>query len=156
MMDIPLEGKGLRQLCGTVLIFEAIVIGLAIPVAIVLEHANHGLAGGIGGALAVCAVLIGGVVGRPRMGWAVLAGTVLQVLVIASGVVVHAMYVLGVIFAALWVTGIWLARRHQPAPSEGTSTPSATTPSATTPSATATPSAATTPTRPGTTSTHAP
>ena len=49
---------------------EAIVIGLAIPVAIVGEHANRGLAGGIGGGLAVCAVLIGGVVGRPRMGWA--------------------------------------------------------------------------------------
>ena len=38
----------------------------------------------------------------------------LQVLVIAAGVVVPAMYVLGVIFAALWVTGIWLARRHDP------------------------------------------
>ena len=112
-LDIPLEGKGIRQLCGTVLIMEAIVIGLAIPVAIVREHANRGLAGGIGGGLAVCALLIGGVVGRPRMGWALWAGTVLQVLVIAAGVVVPAMYVLGVIFAALWVTGIWLARRHE-------------------------------------------
>ncbi len=112
-LDIPLEGKGIRQLCGTVLIMEAIVIGLAIPVAIVLEHANRGLAGGVGGGLAVCALLIGGVVGRPRMGWALWAGTVLQVLVIAAGVVVPAMYVLGVIFAALWVTGIWLARRHE-------------------------------------------
>ena len=117
-LDIPLEGKGIRQLCGTVLIMEAIVIGLAIPVAIVLEHANRGLAGGIGGGLAVCALLIGGVVGRPRMGWALWAGTVLQVLVIAAGVVVPAMYVLGVIFAALWVTGIWLVRRHEtPSPS---------------------------------------
>jgi cytochrome bd-type quinol oxidase subunit 1 len=114
MIDIPLEGKAVRQLCGMVLIMEAIVIGLAIPVAIVLEHANHGLAGGIGGGLAVLAVLIGGVVGRPRMGWAVYAGTVLQVLVIAAGVVVPAMYVLGVIFAALWATGLWLARRYAP------------------------------------------
>jgi len=114
MIDIPLEGKAVRQLCGMVLIMEAVVIGLAIPVAIVLEHANHGLAGGIGGGLAVLAVLIGGVVGRPRMGWAVYAGTVLQVLVIAAGVVVPAMYVLGVIFAALWVTGLWLARRYAP------------------------------------------
>src|SRR3984893_18891807 len=105
--------KQLRQLCGTVLVMEAVVIGLAIPVAIVLEHANHGLAGGVGGALAVCAVLIGGVVGRPHMGWALWAGTVLQVLVIAAGVVVPAMYFLGVIFAALWVTGIWLVRRHE-------------------------------------------
>jgi hypothetical protein len=131
MIDIPLEGKAIRQLCGMVLVMEAIVIGLAIPVAIVLEHANHGLAGGIGGALAVLAVLIGGVVGRPRMGWAVYAGTVLQVLVIAAGVVVSAMYVLGVIFAALWVTGIWLARRHQaPRPSPSQPDPAPTTPRA--------------------------
>jgi len=103
----------MRQLCGTVLIMEAIILGLAIPVAVVLEHANRPLAGGIGGGLAVCAVLLSGVVGRPRMGWALKAGTVLQVAVIAAGIVVPAMYVLGVIFAALWVTGIWLARRHE-------------------------------------------
>ena len=115
-LDIPLEGKSIRQLCGIVLVFEAIVIGLAIPVAIVLEHTNHGLAAGIGGALAVCAILISGVVGRPRMGWALLAGTILQLLVIAYGVVVPAMYALGAIFAALWVTGIWLARRVTPRP----------------------------------------
>ena len=60
-------------------------------------------------------MLIGGVVGRPGMGWALWAGTGLQALVIAAGVVVPAMYVLGVIFAALWVTGIWLVRRHEPA-----------------------------------------
>jgi len=123
-LDIPLEGKGIRQLCGMVLIMEAIVIGLAIPVAIVLEHANRGLAGGIGGGLAVCALLIGGVVGRPRMGWALWAGTLLQVLVIAAGVVVPAMYILGVVFAALWVTGIWLVRRHE-TPKPQPSAPSA-------------------------------
>jgi Protein of unknown function (DUF4233) len=110
--NVPAEGKGIRQLCGTVLIMEAVVIGLAILPAIVLEHANRGLAGGIGGGLAVCALLVGGVVGRPRMAWAIAAGTVLQALVIAAGVVLPAMYVLGVIFAALWITGIWLARRH--------------------------------------------
>ena len=113
---IPVEGKGIRQLCGAVLVFEAVVIVLAIPVAIVLEHAHPGLAGGVGGGLAVCAVLIGGVVGRPRMAWALVAGTILQVLIIAAGVVVPAMYALGAIFAALWFTGIWLARRHAPSP----------------------------------------
>jgi hypothetical protein len=107
----PAEAKRLRQLCGTVLAMEAIVIGLAIPVAIVLEHVRHGLAGGVGGGLAVCALLLCGLVGRPGHRWALVAGTVLQALVIAAGAVVPAMYGLGAIFAALWITGIWLARR---------------------------------------------
>ena len=105
------EAKRLRQLCGTVLAMEAIVIGLAIPVAIVLEHVHRGLAGGVGGGLAVSALLLSGMVGRPGLGWALVAGTVLQALVIAAGAVVPAMYGLGAIFAALWITGIWLARR---------------------------------------------
>ena len=111
-----MSNKPLRQLCGTVLILEALVIGLAIPVAIVQEHLRHGVAGGVGGGLAVCALLLSGLVGRPGMGWALWAGTVLQVLVIASGVVVPAMYILGAIFAALWITGIRLARRLQAPP----------------------------------------
>ena len=105
--------SGLRQLCGTVLAMEAVIIGLAILPAIVLEHADRPLAGGIGGALAVCALLLSGMVGRPGRGWALKAGTVLQAAVIAAGVVVPAMYVLGVIFTARWFTGIWLARRHE-------------------------------------------
>ena len=37
----------------------------------------------------------------------------LQVAVIATGVVVPVMYGLGVIFGALWLTAIWLGRRYQ-------------------------------------------
>jgi len=111
-----MSNKQLRQLCGTVLIMEPVVIGLAIPVAIVQEHLRHGVAAGVGGGLAVCALVLGGMVGRPGMGWVLWAGTVLQVLVIAAGVVVPAMYILGVIFAALWITGILLARRLQAPP----------------------------------------
>lgn len=103
-------GKLLRRLCATVLGMEAVVIALAILPAKVLEHVNGPAAGGVGGGLALAALLLCGAVGRPRMGWALVAGTVLQALVIAAGVVVPAMYVLGAIFAALWLTGIWLAR----------------------------------------------
>jgi hypothetical protein len=110
------ETRQMRQLGGTVLIMEAVVIGLAIPVAIVLEHSDRGLAGGVGGGLAVCALLLGGLVGRRGMSWALWAATALQVLVIAAGLVVPAMYALGAIFAALWVTGIWLARRLEIGP----------------------------------------
>ena len=111
-----MSNKLLRQMCGTVLVMEAVVIGLAIPVAIVQEHVRHGVAGGVGGGLAVCALVLAGLVGRPGMGWVLWAGTVLQALVIAAGVVVPAMYILGAIFAALWITGIWLARRLQAPP----------------------------------------
>ena len=51
----------------------------------------------------------------PLISWALYAGSVLQLLVIASGVMIPAMYVLGVIFAALWFTGIWLARKVESA-----------------------------------------
>ena len=101
----------MRQLCGTVLIMEAIIVALAIAPAIALEHVHGGTAGAVGGAIAVLAILLAGLIGRPRMGWVLYAGSALQVLVILSGLVIPAMYVLGVIFAALWFTGIWLARK---------------------------------------------
>jgi hypothetical protein len=103
----------MRRLCATVLILEAIVIGLAIPVAITISHARPAAAGAIWGVLVVAAVALAAVVGRPGMGWALPAGSVLQAAVIATGVVVPVMYGLGVIFAGLWATGIWLARRYQ-------------------------------------------
>ncbi|HEX6518413.1 MAG TPA: DUF4233 domain-containing protein [Streptosporangiaceae bacterium] len=109
--DKQVYEKSLRRLCGTVLTMEAIVIALAISPAIVLEHVHGAVAGSVGGGLAVLALLLGGMVGRPRMGWALVAGTILQVLVIAAGVTLPAMYALGAIFGALWITGIWLARR---------------------------------------------
>jgi Protein of unknown function (DUF4233) len=100
-----------RRLCATVLVFEAVVIGLAIPVAITIAHARPVVAGVAGGVLAVAALVIAGIVGRRR--WALVAGSVLQAAVIATGVVVPAMYGLGVIFAGLWSTAIWLGRRYQ-------------------------------------------
>jgi len=102
----------LRQLCGTVLAMEAIIIGLAILPAIVLEHADRPLAGGIGGALAVCACC-------SARWWAAGQGLAAGGRYRAAGrghragIVVPAMYVLGVIFTALWFTGIWLARHHE-------------------------------------------
>ena len=62
----PEELTPVRRLCATVLIMEAIVIGLAIPVAITIEHVPHRSAGVAGGVLAGAAVLLAAVVGRPR------------------------------------------------------------------------------------------
>jgi hypothetical protein len=121
----------MRRLCSTVLGMEAVILLLAIVPAKTLEHISAGTAALVGGGLALLAILLAGVVGRPRMGWALYAGSALQFLVIASGVMIPAMYILGVIFTALWFTGIWLARkvesvqrlREQESANQGAPTP---------------------------------
>jgi len=102
-----------KRLCGTVLGMEATLIALCIVPAIALEHVSGAMAGGVGGALAIIAVLLAGFIGRRK--WALYAGSALQFAVIAAGVVLPVMYALGVIFAALWFGGIWLARKWETA-----------------------------------------
>jgi hypothetical protein len=112
----------MRRLCATVLIFEAIVIGLAIPVAIRIGHVPAGSAGPAGGALAGAAVVVAIAVsvrstGPPGLRIALVAGSILQLLMIASGAVVPVMYGLGVIFGVLWILAIRLgcsAERAEP------------------------------------------
>ena len=89
------------------------MIGLAIPVAITIGHNSPRVAGYAGGALALAAVLLAGVVGRPGLRVALVAGSVLQVLVIAAGALVPMMYALGAIFAGFWVLAIWMGRRAE-------------------------------------------
>jgi hypothetical protein len=104
----------MRRLCATVLGFEAIVVILAIPVAINIGHTSPRTALIAGGSLAGVAVLLSVVVARPRIVRPTLvAGSVLQACVIAAGVLAPAMYGLGVIFAVLWSTAIWLGYRHR-------------------------------------------
>lgn len=90
------------------LTLQAVVTALAIPVAIAVSHTDARTAGLTGGGLAVAGVLIAGLL---RYRWAYVAGSVLQILVIATGFVVKPMFFLGVIFAALWGTAIWLGWR---------------------------------------------
>ncbi|GAA4639150.1 hypothetical protein GCM10023196_099620 [Actinoallomurus vinaceus] len=98
----------MRRLCAVMLTLQAVVTLLAIPVAISVAHADATTAGAVGGVLAVAGLLIAGLL---RYRWAYIAGTVLQVLVIATGFVVPVMFFLGVIFGALWVASIWVGRR---------------------------------------------
>ena len=105
----------MRRLCATVLIMEAIVIGLSIPVAVTVEHTARGRAVAAGGVLAIAAVLLAILAIRGPLRLLLAGGSILQILVVATGAIVTAMYVLGAIFAALWVTGIWLGRRAEQA-----------------------------------------
>ena len=101
----------MKRLLVTVLSMEAVIVLLAIVPAKQLGHVNAGMAGAVCGAIAVVALALCGYVGRGK--GALYAGSVFQALVIASGVLLSAMYVLGAIFAALWFTGIWLGRKWE-------------------------------------------
>ena len=98
----------MRRLCGTVLGMEAVIVALCIVPAMVLEHVRGSVAGGVGGGIAIIAIVLAGFVGRGK--WALIAGSVLQLLVIAAGVVLPVMYALGVIFGVLWTVAILLGR----------------------------------------------
>jgi hypothetical protein len=99
-----------KRLCATVLAMEMIVIALAIPVAIKIDHLSPKTAGLIGGIAAIAALVLAVLV-RRQLTLTLIAGSLLQVFVITSGKVVPVMYFLGGIFAALWAIGIVLGRR---------------------------------------------
>jgi Protein of unknown function (DUF4233) len=98
----------MRVLCSSVLFFEAILVGLAVPVgrALTDQHPSLILWGGL--ALACSCLLVAGLL-RHRVGY--LLGSALQVVVVASGFLLPAMFFLGAVFGALWVLAIVLARR---------------------------------------------
>jgi hypothetical protein len=89
----------MRVLGSTVLILEALVVLLAVPIAINVANVNATYALVIGIALAGLLVLTVGVITKPI---AVPIGWVLQVLVIASGIIVPTMFFIGGLFALLW------------------------------------------------------
>jgi len=62
----------------------------------------------VGGGAALACLMVTALL---RHRWAYVAGSLLQVLVIAAGVVVPVMFFLGVVFAVLWVLAIYLGRR---------------------------------------------
>ncbi|GAA0847256.1 DUF4233 domain-containing protein [Streptosporangium amethystogenes subsp. fukuiense] len=99
---------GMRRLCASVLGMEAIVVGLFTPVAINTQGVEPAVAATVGLGLALLCVLVIGLLKRP---FAYIVGSLIQLLAIASGFMVPTMFLLGVIFAALWITAIFVARR---------------------------------------------
>ena len=86
---------------------EFLVMGFAL----LLAMENHGgLALSLGGALALAILLTAGVMKR-MTGWYV--GSVLQIGLIAYGIVVPVMYFLGTLFAVLWVSAFIIGRKGE-------------------------------------------
>ena len=97
-----------RGMCAAVLSLEAITLGLTTPVMITIADVPAGTAVTVGVGLAVVCLLLAGML---RAEWAYLVGYVVQVAAIGLGFVVTAMFVLGLVFAALWAAADLLGRK---------------------------------------------
>jgi hypothetical protein len=98
----------MRTLCSAVLGFEAVVVLLAIVPALVLVPDHHAAIVGVGLGVAALCILAAALM-RTEAG--LVLGCTTQVAVVAWGFVLPAMFVLGVVFAGLWVAAIVLGRR---------------------------------------------
>jgi hypothetical protein len=96
------------RLARTVLIFEALVVLFGALVARTLTDVGTAAALGGGGALAVALLLTTGLL-RRRAGYVV--GSALQVVLLATAVVVPEMLVLAVLFVGLWIAALVLGHR---------------------------------------------
>lgn len=112
----------MRVLGAAVLSLEAIVVILAIPVVLVVGTvpvpAWLGITGGV--VLALTLIVLARYVTRP---WAIPVGWGLQVLVVLTGLLAPAMFVVGGIFALLWGVAIRLGRQADAAGSADPSGP---------------------------------
>lgn len=100
----------MRVIAASVLTFEGLIVLLAIPVAITLGGVDSGVAIGGGVTLAVLCLVVAGSLSQP---WGYRAGWVVQALVLASGFVVTAMFLVGGLFVVLWVVGLKVGRRGE-------------------------------------------
>ena len=98
----------MRVVLMTVLIFEMIVFGLAIPVMIFISGISTGAAAGYGGATAVLALVAASLL-RSRVGY--ILGWLTQLAGLALGFLTPTMFIVGALFAAVWVLAFVLGKR---------------------------------------------
>jgi hypothetical protein len=102
-------GNPMRVVLMTVLIFEVVVFGLAIPVMIFISDVPGAAAVGFGGATAVLAALAAGLLRRPPLGYVL--GWLTQLAGLALGLLTSTMFIVGALFAAVWVLAFVLGKR---------------------------------------------
>jgi len=102
-----------NRIAATVLVVEAIVVGLAIPVAVSVSDVDASTAVPVGLAVAVACVTAAALLRRGSVGYRL--GSVLQVMAVGLGFVVPEMFILGGIFALLWFLTLRLGREVEQA-----------------------------------------
>ncbi|MFL4904102.1 DUF4233 domain-containing protein [Streptomyces sp. MMS24-I2-30] len=98
----------MRTLCSSTLIGEFFVIGFAGLVAMKDPDLSTSTVWTVSGIAMVLCLLLCGVVTRPG---GVVFGWALQIALVASGFVVPTMFVLGVMFGALWWASVHFGRK---------------------------------------------
>ena len=101
-------GNPMRVVLVAVLIFEVIVFGLAIPVMIMISDVPPAAAAAFGGGAAVLAILAAGLL-RSRVGY--ILGWAAQLAGLALGFLTSTMFIVGALFAAVWVLSFVLGKR---------------------------------------------
>jgi Protein of unknown function (DUF4233) len=101
-------GNPMRVVLMTVLIFEMVVFGLAIPVMIFVSNASAAAAAGFGSAAAVLALGAAGLL-RSRIGYVL--GWLTQLAGLALGLLTASMFVVGALLAGVWVLAFGLGKR---------------------------------------------
>jgi hypothetical protein len=101
-------GNPMRVVLMTVLIFEMVVFGLAIPVMIFVSNTSPAAAAGFGSAAAVLALVAAGLL-RSRIGYVL--GWLTQLAGLALGLLTTSMFVVGALLAGVWVLAFALGKR---------------------------------------------
>ena len=99
----------MRMLGSSVLVMEAFTMGFALLIAMNSSDTWQLVLGGV---LAVALLLTPGLLKR-KSGWII--GSILQLPLVGYGAVVTSMYVLGGIFALLWIAAIIVGRAGEAA-----------------------------------------
>lgn len=94
-----------RSLGATMLMLEAIVLGLSTPAMINVASVPVGTALWVGLGLTVACIVVAGML---RRAWAFYIGWAIQGAALALGLVVPMMFLLGAIFLALWAGAFFL------------------------------------------------
>lgn len=97
-----------RSMCAAMLALQAVVLFLTTPVMISVANVDVPTALWVGLGLTVACVLAAGTL---RHSWAYAMGWAIQVASIALGFVVPMMFLLGIVFAALWAGAYFLGAK---------------------------------------------
>jgi hypothetical protein len=113
-------GNPMRVVLMTVLIFELIVFGLAIPVMILVSGVSPVAAAGFGGGAALLALAAAGLL-RSRVGY--ILGWIAQLVGLTLGFLTPMMFAVGAVLGGVWLLSFILGKRldsrMEPSPEGG-------------------------------------